>query len=67
LFGKDDAVHLNISDDGVGFDYAEARTKPGLGLASMEERVRLIQGGISIESREGKGSEIKVNAPLKDA
>jgi PAS domain S-box-containing protein len=64
LFSKDDFVHLNISDDGVGFDYSEARKKPGLGLASMEERVRLIQGDISIKSEPGKGTVIEVRAPL---
>jgi PAS domain S-box-containing protein len=64
LFGKDDLVHLNISDDGVGFDYSEARKKPGLGLASMEERVRLIQGDLSIQSQPGKGTVIEVRAPM---
>jgi PAS domain S-box-containing protein len=65
LFGMDNSVHLSISDDGVGFDYSEARTKPGLGLASMEERARLIQGEISIKSELGKGTVIEVKAPLE--
>jgi signal transduction histidine kinase len=64
LFGMDDSIYLSISDDGVGFDYSEARKKPGLGLASMEERVRLIQGEISIKSEPGKGTVIEVRAPL---
>jgi PAS domain S-box-containing protein len=64
LIGKDDSVHLSISDDGVGFDYSEARAKPGLGLASMKERVRLIQGDISIKSEPGKGTVIEVRLPM---
>jgi signal transduction histidine kinase len=65
LLGQDDSIHLKIIEDGIGFDYSNARKKPGLGLGSMEERVRLIQGDISIESEPGKGTLIEVKAPLK--
>lgn len=64
LTGKDDSIHLMIKDQGSGFDPKEMEKKPGLGLVSMQERVRLIQGNISIESRPGKGTVIKVRAPL---
>jgi signal transduction histidine kinase len=61
---KDDSVNLTIRDNGIGFDPLEAKKKPGLGLASMEERVRLIQGDISVKSQPGKGTVIEVRAPL---
>ena len=64
LTGKDDSIHLNIKDQGAGFDPKEAEKKLGLGLVSMQERVRLIQGDISIESQPGKGTVINVRAPL---
>ncbi|MBW1852787.1 MAG: PAS domain S-box protein, partial [Deltaproteobacteria bacterium] len=67
LTGKDDAIHLTIKDQGAGFDPKKTEKKLGLGLVSMQERVRLIQGDISIESRPGKGTIINVRAPLKDS
>jgi len=67
LTGKDDSIHLTIKDQGAGFDLKETEKKPGLGLVSMQERVRLIQGNISIESRPGKGTVINVRASLKDS
>jgi PAS domain S-box-containing protein len=63
LTGKDDSIHLTIKDQGVGFDPKEIKKKLGLGHVSMQERVRLIQGDISIESRPGKGTVINVRAP----
>ena len=67
LIGKDDSIHLTIKDQGAGFDLKETKKKLGLGLVSMQERTRLIQGNISIESRPGKGTVINVRASLKDS
>ncbi len=58
LTGKDDSIFLTIKDQGAGFDLKEAEKKLGLGLVSMQERVRLIQGNISIDSRPGQGKPI---------
>ena len=55
---------LSIRDTGVGFDTAGLEGKQGLGLASMEERVRLIRGSLSIYSEPGQGTTIEVRAPL---
>jgi PAS domain S-box-containing protein len=64
LVGTDDAIRLSVWDDGVGFDPAQIHKKPGLGLASMEERVRLIRGRLSIQSDPGKGTSIEVWVPV---
>lgn len=64
---RDDSIQLTIKDHGAGFNPNEMAGKPGLGLVSMQERVRLIQGNISIESRPGKGTVINVRVPLKDS
>jgi two-component system sensor histidine kinase DegS len=64
LVGTDDAIRLSVWDDGVGFDPAQIHKKPGLGLASMEERVRLIRGELSVKSHPGRGTEIEVMVPL---
>ncbi|HET7853177.1 MAG TPA: PAS domain S-box protein, partial [Candidatus Methylomirabilis sp.] len=65
LVGTEDAITLSVWDDGVGFDPAQLHRKPGLGLASMEERVRLIRGELSVKSEPGRGTEIEVTVPLR--
>jgi signal transduction histidine kinase len=65
LFKKNDILHLLIKDDGIGFDPASDGVNAGLGIASMTERARLLQGSLSIESRPGKGTAIKLAVPLK--
>lgn len=65
LSKKNDCLHFLIKDDGIGFDPASNTKKAGLGIASMTERARLLQGDLSIESRPGKGTVIKLAVPLK--
>jgi signal transduction histidine kinase len=63
LFQDGEAVALRIRDDGRGFDRASKGFRPGLGLASMEERVRLLGGTLRVESSPGKGTLIEVKIP----
>lgn len=56
-------LYLSVKDDGVGFDYEKHKTqrdKKGLGLSSMEERIKLIKGKMKIESKPGKGSMVTI-------
>jgi signal transduction histidine kinase len=57
-------IHLAISDLGRGFDVEAAKHDKGLGLTSMEERVRLVNGSISIESKPMGGTSIHVRVPF---
>jgi PAS domain S-box-containing protein len=57
-------VRLEVKDWGSGFNVESARRSGGLGLVSMEERVRLVRGTFSIESRPGEGTQIIVVVPL---
>lgn len=60
-----DEVQLTISDYGSGFDIKAAKEGRGLGLTSMEERVRLVNGSIDITSKPGGGgTTIRVRVPL---
>jgi len=59
-------LDLEVRDFGRGFDPAAGRRGAGLGLASMEERVRLAGGEISISSRPGQGTCIQVRVPLPE-
>ena len=60
-------LHLSVEDDGVGFDPRAARGKGHLGLLSMEERVSLIGGRISLEAMPGGGTRVAVSVALPKA
>lgn len=59
-------LDLEVRDFGRGFDTEAARKEAGLGLASMEERVRLAGGEIFISSSPGQGTCIQVRVPLPE-
>jgi len=67
LAERSHAVHLVVSDSGRGFDLEPAMLGKGLGLTSMRERVRLVDGTISIESKAMGGTTIRVCIPLDSA
>ena len=58
-------IHLIVTDKGVGFDVEEVTHGPGLGLTSMRERVRLVNGTIQIESKVMGGTIIHVRVPIE--
>ncbi len=64
LRGSSAEIHLLITDLGRGFDVEAAFQGRGLGLWSMRERVRLVEGTISIESKPMSGVKIHVWVPL---
>jgi signal transduction histidine kinase len=59
------AIHLIIRDLGKGFDIEAASQGRGLGLTSMQERVRLVNGTITIESKPMGGTTIHVRVPFQ--
>lgn len=59
-----DEIRLVIDDDGAGFDPQAVQGKASLGLVSMRERVRLVRGQLSLESRKGEGTRVAVRVPL---
>jgi PAS domain S-box-containing protein len=62
---ESDEIHLIVSDSGRGFDVEAVKQGNGLGLTSMRERVRLVNGTISIESKPMGGTVIHVRVPFK--
>jgi PAS domain S-box-containing protein len=58
-------IHLVVRDSGRGFDIEAATQGRGLGLTSMQERVRLVSGTISIESKPMGGTSIHVRVPVE--
>jgi signal transduction histidine kinase len=63
LMTTHEGVELRVVDDGIGF-VASERTGSGLGLRSIDERVRLSKGSVTVESRPGHGTNLLVRIPL---
>jgi PAS domain S-box-containing protein len=58
------SLRLRVSDQGAGFDTESADFSQGLGLLSMEERLRSLGGELLIHSRPGGGTCIEAGIPL---
>jgi signal transduction histidine kinase len=65
LWEASNEVHLLVADLGKGFDFDAAIRGQGLGLTSMQERVRLVGGTISIKSKPMGGTTIHVRVPFE--
>jgi len=61
---ESDEIHLTIMDFGIGFNVEAAKKGRGLGLTSMLERVRLVNGAIAIESKPLGGTTIHARVPF---
>jgi len=67
LFGDDHQIELCISDPGVGFHPEAAKQSSGLGLISMQERLRLVGGQLFVQSEPLHGTRIRVRIPRNTA
>ncbi len=65
LNGQVNTITLTIKDSGAGFQPREAMRGPGLGLTSMQERLKVVGGQLSIHSERGRGTTIHAVAPLR--
>jgi PAS domain S-box-containing protein len=65
----DGVISFCVEDDGKGFDVFKAASKNpqerGLGLATMNERARMLAGSFSLWSEEGKGTSIRFSIPIQ--
>ena len=59
-----DCLELAIADQGHGFDTEASKGESGLGLLGMRERLRLVDGQLTIESRPGHGTRVKAVIPV---
>lgn len=59
-------AQLSVQDLGCGFDPEKAISGHGLGLTSMKERLKLVDGRLSIDSKPEHGTTIRACVPLKD-
>lgn len=64
----DGHVQCSIRDDGTGVDVASvlaAKSRKGLGLLGMQERLSAIGGTLHIESSPGQGTSLLINLPVE--
>jgi signal transduction histidine kinase len=57
-------IELTVRDSGIGFETDEAIKGPGLGITSMHERLKLVNGQLSIDSKPQRGTTIQARVPL---
>jgi signal transduction histidine kinase len=68
----DDAVLLDVRDDGVGFSVGRAgdagtRDGQGFGLDAMRQRLRRVAGSLEIETAPGEGTAVNARVPAISA
>src|SRR5579863_1849286 len=64
---QDRRLHLSVSDHGRGFNSNRSPAERGIGIRSIEERLRLLAGELEIQSRPMEGTRIDAWLPLKMA
>ena len=64
LLGNPNELILSIADDGIGFKLPLIRSKNSLGLVSIEERARLVDGEFSLKTKPGQGVLIRIKVAL---
>jgi signal transduction histidine kinase len=67
LWGTSTEVHLMVSDSGSGFNTDVTKVGRGLGLISMHERLKILNGTLSIESQPQHGTTIHASVPINPA
>jgi two-component system sensor histidine kinase UhpB len=65
LSGPDDALHIEVQDDGEGFD--PDLSSEGIGIIGMRERVFAVGGSIQVQSSPGGGTLVAITLPIKGA
>lgn len=67
LESSGDKLHLSVTDRGKGFDANNRSQRDGIGIRSMEERLRTLGGQLEVTSRPMEGTRIDAWVPLKVA
>jgi signal transduction histidine kinase len=63
LTGGGKEIELTVQDSGVGFDSEHAIRGEGLGLSSMQERLKLVNGQLFIDSNPQRGTTVQARVP----
>jgi signal transduction histidine kinase len=67
LSGSSKGIGLSVMDNGTGFDfYDKSSHQRGLGLTSMKERLRMLNGFLNIHSRPADGTKVCAWIPFQE-
>ena len=64
LVGHENGLNVMIEDNGKGFDVNQLLQGKGLGLKSIESRVKYLEGNLNIDSTPNQGTTINIEIPL---
>jgi signal transduction histidine kinase len=51
---------ITVEDDGVGFNLSEAKSKNGMGLKNIHNRVEFLSGKLEIDSKINQGTSVYI-------
>lgn len=63
----DARLTMSVVDDGGGIAHEAATRRPGLGLVSLGERVRMLGGTLIVRSAPDRGTTLLVSLPLESS
>ncbi|HXW93546.1 MAG TPA: PAS domain S-box protein [Terriglobales bacterium] len=63
LICEENKLILRVSDDGAGFDFERTTNRQGLGLISMQERLKSVGGQLSVWSHPSLGTQVEASVP----
>jgi signal transduction histidine kinase len=67
---RDGAFEAEMTDDGIGFDprtvseTSDGRSRRGLGLLGIRERIEQCGGSLAIDARPGSGTRLRIRIPI---
>ena len=64
LRGGSNEVYLTVRDSGIGFDVDNAANAPRIELAIMKERMKLVNGELTVQSQRGHRTTMQARVPL---
>jgi signal transduction histidine kinase len=65
LTNHDDSINIMVEDNGIGFNPKNiTKTNAGMGISSIDKRVEFLDGTMTIESENNKGTTVIIDIPL---
>ena len=65
---QNNEINFNYADNGIGFDMEKIGEKgTGLGIMNIQERVKILRGGLEMVSKPGAGSKTKIHIPVENS
>jgi len=60
----DNWLFVTVEDNGKGMEQKEEKSKKGLGLVNIQNRISLLNGNIETISQPGEGTTVNIQIPL---